>query len=59
MHSIRADEKLKGVPVLLPSNAYTPIRTKELWDAGATQVLVKANTTPKQMVESVRAALGS
>ena len=59
LHSIRADEKLKGVPVLLLSNAYTPARTKELWDAGATQVLVKANTTPKQMVESVRAAVGS
>jgi DNA-binding response OmpR family regulator len=59
LNSIRADERLKAVPVLLLSNAYTPARTKELWDAGATQVLVKANTTPKQMLESVRAALGS
>ena len=59
LNSIRADEQLKAVPVLLLSNAYTPARTKELWDAGATQVLVKANTTPKQILESVRAALGS
>ena len=58
LHSIRADEQLKAVPVLLLSNAYTPARTKELWDAGATQVLVKANTTPKQIVESVRSTLG-
>ncbi len=59
LNSIRADEQLKAVPVLLLSNAYTPARTKELWHAGATQVLVKANTTPKQILESVRAALGS
>ena len=59
LNDIRADERLKSVPVLLLSNAYTPARTKELWDAGATQVLVKANTTPKQILESVRTALGS
>ena len=59
LNNLRADERLKGVPVLLLSNAYTPARTKELWDAGATQVLVKANTTPKQILESVRTAVGS
>lgn len=59
LNHLRADERFKGVPVLLLSNAYTPARTKELWDAGATQVLVKANTTPKQILESVRTALGS
>ena len=59
LNNLRADERLKSVPVLLLSNAYTPARTKELWDAGATQVLVKANTTPKQILESVRTALGS
>ena len=58
LHSIRGDDRLKAVPVLLLSNAFTPARTKELWDAGATQVLVKANTTPKQMLESVRSVLG-
>ena len=57
--TIRADDQLKAIPVLLLSNAYTPARTKELWDAGATRVLVKANTTPKQMLESVRAVLGA
>jgi DNA-binding response OmpR family regulator len=59
LNNIRADERLKSVPVLLLSNAYTPARTKELWDAGATQVLVKSNTTPKQILESVKTALGS
>ena len=58
LHAIRADARLSGVPVLLFSNAYTPARMKELSEAGATQMLVKANTKPKQIVEAVHATLG-
>ena len=57
LHAIRADARLSGVPVLLFSNAYTPARMKELSEAGATQMLVKANTKPKQIVEAVHATL--
>jgi DNA-binding response OmpR family regulator len=57
--AVRADERLADVPVvLLLANGYTPDRLQELWDAGATQVLMKAESTPKGLMDAVRASLG-
>jgi DNA-binding response OmpR family regulator len=57
LRRLRTDTRLALVPVLVLSNAYTPQRMQDLWDAGATQVLLKANSTPKRLVESVRQSL--
>jgi adenylate cyclase len=57
LRRLRADSRLARVPVLVLSNAYTAERMQELWSAGATQVLLKANSTPKRLLESVRQSL--
>jgi DNA-binding response OmpR family regulator len=57
LRRLRADARLALVPVLVLSNAYTRQRMQELWDAGATQVLLKANSSPKRLLESVRQSL--
>jgi DNA-binding response OmpR family regulator len=57
LRRLRTDTRLALVPVLVLSNAYTAQRMQELWDAGATQVLLKANSTPKRLLESVRQSL--
>jgi adenylate cyclase len=59
LRRLRTDSRLALVPVLVLSNAYTTERMQELWDAGATQVLHKANSTPKRLLESVRQSLGA
>ena len=59
LRRLRAEERLAQIPVLVLSNAYTPDRMQAVWDAGATQVLVKANSTPRHIVEAVRASLGT
>ena len=51
LHSIRADVNAqeRAGPAPLQRLHARCVDRKELWDAGATQVLVKANTTPKQI----------
>lgn len=57
--ALRADPALAAIPVIVISNAYTPERTDQLWKAGATQVLSKANSRPKELLETVRTTLAS
>lgn len=57
--TLRGDPALGAVPVIVFSNAYTSDRMAQLWQAGATQVLVKANSTPKVILEAVRTALAA
>lgn len=57
--ALRGDDALRAVPVIVCSNSYTPGRMDQLWQAGATQVLVKANSTPKLILEAVRGALAA
>ena len=45
------------LPVIVTSNAYTPDRMDALWGAGVTSVLTKANSTPKEILQVVGAAL--
>ena len=55
--AIRKNPALAAIPVIVVSNAYTPERTQQLWQAGATQVLTKANSGPNVLLEAIRAAL--
>jgi len=54
---MRSCAPLVDVPVIVLSNSFTNDRMQEIWAAGATQVLVKASLTPKQLADTVRAAL--
>jgi CheY-like chemotaxis protein len=57
LRRVRADPTLMHVPVIVFSNSYTAARTDELWSAGASQVLAKANMTPKKLVDVLQAVV--
>ena len=57
LKKIRANTLFQGLPVLIFSNTGLPGMVEEAWKAGATMVLSKSSHSPKQIVESVRAAL--
>jgi CheY-like chemotaxis protein len=59
LSALRADAALNAVPVIVCSNSYTPDRMEKLWQAGATQVLVKASSSPRAILEAVRTALAA
>lgn len=58
LKNIRAKSASRATPVIVFSNAYLSNMVKQAWDAGATQVVQKMNTSPKQMIEMIRAACG-
>ncbi|HEY7056779.1 MAG TPA: response regulator [Vicinamibacterales bacterium] len=57
LRKLRADPASTALPVIVFSNAFTGERLNDVWEAGATQVLAKASSSPKQVVEAVRATL--
>jgi CheY-like chemotaxis protein len=54
---IRSNPGSADTPVIVFSNTYTNERLQQVWDAGASQVLSKASSTPKQIAEAIRASL--
>lgn len=59
MKQIRAQTDLQHLPVIVFSNTYLTSMVQEAWKAGATKCLSKSNCTPRQVVDAVRAAVGS
>lgn len=57
LRRLRADPTCADLPVIVFSNAFSGDRLNEVWEAGATQVLAKASSTPKQVVDVVRNTL--
>jgi CheY-like chemotaxis protein len=57
LRRIRADQAHASLPIIVFSNSYTSDRTQDVWNAGATQVLVKASCPPKQLVQVVGSSL--
>ena len=55
---IRADERLKGTPVLILSNAYMAELAQKAMQSGANQGMLKTECTPARLVEAVRDLLG-
>ena len=53
LRRLRANVLFKELPVVIFSNSAQPGAIEEAWAAGASMVLSKAKTSPKQMVESV------
>jgi DNA-binding response OmpR family regulator len=58
MKQIRSQPDFQKLPVIIFSNTYLTNLVQEAWKAGATKCLSKANSSPKQLVEVVRIALG-
>ena len=57
LRKLRADPQFASLPVIVLSNTFTSERLNEVWEAGATQVLAKASSSPKHVIEAVRAVL--
>jgi CheY-like chemotaxis protein len=57
--AIRSNPVFTSTPVIVFSNTFTNDRLQQVWDHGATQVLSKASSTPKQIVEAVRSSLAA
>ena len=54
---LRANASFKTLPIFIFSSAAQPKMVEEAWAAGASNVLSKASTSPKQLIETVIAAL--
>jgi CheY-like chemotaxis protein len=57
LRRIRAMPGMAALPVIITSNAYTAPRLEELRSAGATRIVTKARTPPKDLSRVVRGAL--
>jgi DNA-binding response OmpR family regulator len=56
---LRSKPETKSLPVIVLSNAYLSSLVQEAWKAGANHCMIKANCTPKQLVDVVKKTLGS
>ena len=59
MKQIRAQSDFQQLPVIVFSNTYLTNLVQEAWKAGATKCLSKANCTPKQVIEVLRATMNN
>jgi CheY-like chemotaxis protein len=59
LEGIRSDPGSAAVPVIVFSNTFTNDKLEEVWAAGATQVLSKASSTPKLIIEAIRNSVGA
>ena len=53
LRKLRAASATQRTPVIVFSNAYQAATVEEAWAAGATEVLMKANTNPMKLSETV------
>jgi DNA-binding response OmpR family regulator len=57
MRRIRAQKEFEDLPIVVFSNTYLSNVVQDAWKAGATKCLPKANCTPRQVIDAVRATL--
>jgi CheY-like chemotaxis protein len=57
LKQLRALPEFKTMPIVVFSNAAQPATVEEAWAAGATLVLSKSNTSPRQLVAAVQTVL--
>lgn len=50
---VRANPEFARLPIIVFSNAYMSTVIEAAWKAGATTVLTKSNTSPKQLTETI------
>ena len=56
---LRAEPTTRDLPVVVLSNAYMSNLVQEAWRAGANYCMIKANCTPRQLVEIVNKTMGA
>ncbi|MFM8470115.1 MAG: response regulator [Limisphaerales bacterium] len=56
---VRANPELARLPIIVFSNAYMTSVIDAAWQAGATTVLTKANTSPKKLTETIAELLAN
>ena len=59
LKKMRAEPTTKSIPVIVLSNAYLGSLIQEAWKAGANHCMIKANCTPRQLVELVNKTLSA
>src|SRR5215468_7497279 len=59
MKQVCAQSDFQQLPVIVFSNTYLTNMVQEAWKAGATKCLSKANCTPKQVLEVIRATMNN
>src|ERR1051326_3816092 len=59
LKKLRADPATQDLPVLVFSNAYMSSLVQEAWKAGANHCMIKANCTPRQLVDIVNKTMGA
>jgi len=57
MKTIRSQAELRYLPIIVFSNTYLTNMVQDAWKAGATKCLSKANCSPRQVIDAVRASL--
>ncbi|MEI7621113.1 MAG: response regulator [Candidatus Moraniibacteriota bacterium] len=57
LKSIKADERLKKIPIIMLTNVSEKIRIEEAFDFGADELLTKSNFIPSEIVAKVRLLL--
>lgn len=58
LRQLRANPDFASTPIIVSSNSYSASRAEEIWQAGATQLITKASSSPKELVRIVQEALG-
>lgn len=59
LKAIRAQFGPQDLPVLVFTNAFLGGMVQQAWEAGANQVLTKATTTPKMIIDMIKNALNN
>jgi len=57
LENLKKDSVFKDIPVIITSNLGQPEEIEKGFQAGATDYIVKANTTPAEIVEKVKTVL--
>jgi two-component system, cell cycle response regulator len=57
LKKVRSNPELESLPIIVFSNLTKPGAVEEAWQAGATLVLSKLNTSPNRVLESVLATM--
>lgn len=57
LKSIKADERLKRIPVIMLTNVSEKIKIEQAYDFGADELLTKSNFIPSEIVAKVRILL--
>jgi CheY-like chemotaxis protein len=58
LHALKSDPKLSSIPVIVFSSRGQPEEIEKAVSLGATGYLIKATTTPKEVVKKVKEVLG-